>query len=144
MELAINEISFNSEEYQALLHFRNQWLRQPLGLNLMDEDLSMDKQDKILVVQQYDEIVGCIMIHPVDEHQVKFRQMAIHPRLQGKGIGKVLLEDAEQSAKEMGAKKIVLHARSTAIPFYEKSGYQPFGEPFVEVTIPHLAMQKDI
>lgn len=144
MELAINEINFNSEEYKALLHFRNEWLRQPLGLNLMEEDLSLDKQDKILVVQQQDEIVGCIMIHPVDEHQVKFRQMAIHPRLQGKGIGKVLLVDAEQSAKEMGAKKVVLHARATAIPFYEKSGYQPFGEPFVEVTIPHLAMQKDI
>lgn len=144
MELAINEINFNSAEYESLLIFRNQWLRQPLGLNLMEEDLSMDEEDRMLVVQQADEIVGCIMIHPIDAHQVKFRQMAIHPRLQGKGIGKVLLEDAEQTAKEMGARKVILHARATAIPFYEKSGYQLFGEPFVEVTIPHRAMQKDI
>ena len=37
---------------------------------------------------------------------------------------------------------MTLHARDTAIPFYKKLGYECVGEPFVEVTILHQAMQK--
>ena len=36
---------------------------------------------------------------------------------------------------------MVLHARQTAVPFYERLGYETYGEPFVEVTIPHIAMR---
>jgi N-acetylglutamate synthase-like GNAT family acetyltransferase len=108
----------------------------------MDEDLSDDNRDIILVVKNNETIVGCIMLHPLCEKKIKFRQMAIHPKLQGKGIGKTLLEDAEQLAKEKGFEEVVLHARKTAIGFYEKAGYRIFGEPFLEVTIPHSAMEK--
>lgn len=142
MELHIAEINTQSKEYPQLLEFRNQWLRLPLGLNLFDEDLNCDEDDCILVVMDNDVIVGCIMLHPFDKKTVKFRQMAIHPKWQGKGIGKTLLEDAEQLAKERNFEKIVLHARQTAIGFYEQAGYSIFGELFTEVTIPHAAMSK--
>jgi N-acetylglutamate synthase-like GNAT family acetyltransferase len=142
MECYIAEINTQSKEYPQLLEFRNQWLRLPLGLNLFDEDLSDDEQDRTLVVMQDDAIAGCIMLHPIDKKTVKFRQMAIHPKLQGRGIGKTLLEDAEHLAKEIGFEKIELHARYTAIGFYERAGYEIISEPFTEVTIPHAAMQK--
>lgn len=142
MELHITEINTQSKEYPQLLEFRNQWLRKPIGLNLMEEDLSDDEKGWILIVLDEEEIMGCIMLHPLTEKLIKFRQMAIHPNLQGKGIGSTLLEDAEQLAKEKGFEKIVLHARNTAIGFYEKAGYQSISEPFTEVTIPHILMKK--
>ena len=37
---------------------------------------------------------------------------------------------------------MVLNARTSAVPFYERLGYETRGEPFVEVTVPHLAMAK--
>jgi predicted GNAT family N-acyltransferase len=145
MELYINEIdTTNTAEYQQLLSFRNTWLREPLGLNLFEEDLSGDVKDLILVVMQGDEIVGCVMLQPKDEQTIKLRQMAIHQRLQGKGIGKVLVDDAEQLARERGYTRVELHARITAQGFYEKLGYAPFGEVFTEVTIPHIAMEKQL
>jgi predicted GNAT family N-acyltransferase len=39
---------------------------------------------------------------------------------------------------------MIMHARSTAIGFYEKMGYTVTGNEFVEVTIPHYTMQKTL
>ena len=50
--------------------------------------------------------------------------MAVVSGLQGKGIGKVLLQFAENIARDRGYKKIMMHARKTAVGFYEKSGYK--------------------
>jgi predicted GNAT family N-acyltransferase len=35
-----------------------------------------------------------------------------------------------------------MHARQTAVGFYQKLGYSITGEPFEEVTIPHYIMEK--
>jgi hypothetical protein len=35
-----------------------------------------------------------------------------------------------------------MHARKTALGFYEKLGYSRQGEEFTEVTIPHYIMEK--
>ena len=37
-----------------------------------------------------------------------------------------------------------MHARDTAVPFYEKLGYLCCGEPFEEVGIAHIKMQKQL
>jgi predicted GNAT family N-acyltransferase len=143
-EIFIKEINSASPEYKQLLDFRHQLLRAPLGLNLFEEDLSDDQQDFILVVMQGKEIVGCLMLHPLQEGHIKLRQMAIAERFQGKGIGKILMADGEQTAMEHGYGHIVLHARKTAEGFYTRLGYKAFGEEFVEVGIPHIAMQKQL
>ena len=39
---------------------------------------------------------------------------------------------------------MVLHARETAVGFYEKLGYKTSGDKFIEVTIPHFPMQKEL
>lgn len=141
-QVAINEINTRSDEYELLLHFRHELLRQPLGLNLFEEDLSDDEQDFILVAMQDEAIIGCVMLHPVNDEVIKLRQMATATAVQGKGLGKILVANAEETALDRGYKEVVLHARTTAIGFYEKLGYQAFGEEFTEVTIPHIAMKK--
>ena len=70
--------------------------------------------------------------------------MAVVSGLQGKGIGKVLLQFAENIARDRGYKKIMMHARKTAVGFYEKLGYKKTGGEFEEVTIPHYVMEKDL
>jgi len=39
---------------------------------------------------------------------------------------------------------MLLHARETAVSFYTELGYEVFGEPFVEVTVPHRKMRKTL
>ena len=68
--------------------------------------------------------------------------MAVQKKSQGKGIGDSILRYAENIAKDKGFKKITMHARDTAIGFYEKFGYQVIGDEFEEVKVPHHVMEK--
>ena len=70
--------------------------------------------------------------------------MAVKQGLQGKGIGRALMQFAENMARDKGNRKMVMHARKSAVGFYEKQGYQVTGEEFEEVTIPHFIMEKDL
>jgi len=51
---------------------------------------------------------------------------------------------AENIARDAGYKKIIMHARKTAIGFYEKLGYTVTGNEFTEVSIPHYVMEKKL
>ena len=41
-------------------------------------------------------------------------------------------------------RRLVLHARATAVGFYERLGYRIEGPEFCEVTIPHYPMGKSL
>ena len=72
------------------------------------------------------------------------RAMAVAPERQGHGVGSALVRRLEQEVLARGIRCIELHARADAVGFYEKLGYAVFGEPFIEVTIPHRAMRKNL
>ena len=74
----------------------------------------------------------------------KLRQMAVRNGSQGTGIGRMLMIFAETVARDKGFKKLVMHARKSAIGFYEKLGYKIQGDEFLELTIPHYVMEKDL
>ncbi len=70
--------------------------------------------------------------------------MAVQNNLQGKGIGASMMNFAENVARDAGYKKIMMHARKTAIGFYKKLGYNVTGKEFLEVSIPHFVMEKKL
>jgi ribosomal protein S18 acetylase RimI-like enzyme len=68
--------------------------------------------------------------------------MAVLSGLQRRGIGRVIMNFAENVARDKGYKVLHMHARKSAVGFYQKLGYEIVGEEFEEVTIPHYEMQK--
>jgi ribosomal protein S18 acetylase RimI-like enzyme len=70
--------------------------------------------------------------------------MAVKDNLQRKGIGASIVSFAENIAKDKGYRRIIMHARDTAIGFYEKFGYKVKGDEFTEVNLPHHVMEKNI
>jgi GNAT superfamily N-acetyltransferase len=89
-------------------------------------------------------MLGCCMLIKQGDKTVRLRQMAVLNNVQGKGIGRALMNFAENIARDMGYRKLLMHARKTAAGFYEKQGYRITGEEFTEVTIPHYVMEKDL
>ena len=87
-------------------------------------------------------LLGCCLLSPQDKATVRLRQMAVPNNMQGKGIGRALMIFAENIARDLGYKKLCMHARKTAKGFYEKLGYAVTGDEFMEVTIPHYIMEK--
>ena len=65
------------------------------------------------------------------------RFVTVASEFRKKGIGKRMTEEFETETKRMGFSRIYMHARVDALGFYEKMGYQAFGDEFEEATIVH-------
>lgn len=135
-------IKYGTADYDKMVALRYKILREPLGLTFSAEYLEKEKEDMLCVCEKEGQIVGCCILTPIDKTVVQLRQMAVEDSTQKKGIGSKLLLFAEESAKEIGFDKIVLHARKVAIGFYLKYNYDIVGDEFEEVGIPHFEMQK--
>jgi ribosomal protein S18 acetylase RimI-like enzyme len=135
-------IDHGSKEYKQMVDLRNQVLRKPLGLEFTQEELDKEKNDMLIAAYEDDRMLGCCILTEVEPNKVRLRQMAVIAGLQGKGIGRVLMQFAENIARDRGYKKLTMHARKAVVGFYEKLGYKVVGEEFEEVTIPHYVMEK--
>ncbi len=141
--MIIKEVTFASEQYEAMKRFREDALRIPLGLTLSDDDLKdEDTQIHIAAVHDDGAIMGTVLLKPLSRDHVKLRQMAVLPVLQRNGIGRRLVQFAEQTAHARGFDNVELHARIHARGFYERLGYEAVGETFFEVTLPTIKMIK--
>lgn len=142
--MALKIIDHGSREYDQMVQIRMDILRKPLGLNFTPEELEKEKEEVLIGAFEDDRILGCCMLIKQEPGTVRLRQMAVMNNLQGKGIGRALMNFAENIARDLGYKKLVMHARKTATGFYEKQGYRISGEEFTEVTIPHYVMEKTL
>jgi len=142
--MAVKLIDHGSREYLQMIALRHALLRKPLGLSFNDGELKDEANDILIGCFDDDRLEGCCLLTQAEPAILRLRQMAVLSGLQGKGIGKVLLQFAENIARDRGFKKIIMHARKTAIGFYEKLGYTITGDEFEEVTIPHYIMEKNL
>jgi ribosomal protein S18 acetylase RimI-like enzyme len=140
--MALKIIDHGSKEYHLMVQLRNDILRRPLGLTFTPEELEKEKEEILIAAFEEEKILGCCMLIKQEPGTVRLRQMAVLNNLQGKGIGRALMQFAENIARDRGFQRITMHARKTASGFYEKLGYQVCGEEFEEVTIPHFVMEK--
>jgi N-acetylglutamate synthase-like GNAT family acetyltransferase len=140
--MALRMIDHGTKEYQQMVNLRNEMLRKPLGLCFSAEELEREKDDILMGAFEDDKLLGCCMLTRVDSKTVRLRQMAVPNSMQGKGIGRALMIFAENVARDLGYKKLCMHARKTAVGFYQKLGYGITGDEFEEVTIPHYIMEK--
>ena len=73
------------------------------------------------------------------------RGMATSDSAQGKGYGKLLLQEAEAILKSNDVDIIWCNARLVAIDFYKKMGYQVMSDVFEAPQIgPHYVMYKKL
>lgn len=138
------QILFGSEFYLKECELRQQVLREPLGLNLFTEDLRKEERDGHFGLFHQGELVACLIAVTLSKTEVKLRQMAVLAGCQGQGCGKKLIRCVEKHLAAQGIRSFSMHARTTAIGFYEKLGYSRVGDEFIEVGIPHVKMEKRI
>jgi len=78
-----------------------------------------------------DQLVGCVCVRFEGPAQVTIGMFAIRPELQGAGLGRALLAEAERVAREGGARSAemtVLEQRPELLAWYGRRGYVPTGE----------------
>jgi len=87
------------------------------------------------------ELVAVVSLFPKGT-DFQFRKFAVKPTMQGKGIGKMLLNYIIDFTKNEGGKRIWCNARDSAVGFYLKDGFTLTGEKFTRTGVNFEIMEK--
>ncbi|EPH45027.1 N-acetyltransferase [Streptomyces aurantiacus] len=86
---------------------------------------------KLLAVEREGAVVACCQLEHRGEHAY-FGMFAVSPALQGAGLGKVIMTEAERTAHEAwGVREMhmtVISVREELIAWYERRGYRRTGK----------------
>lgn len=69
-------------------------------------------------------------------------RVAVLKEYRGKNYGYLIMENLLEKAKELQGNEVILHAQLSAKNFYEKLGFEAYGEVFNEAGIDHICMKK--
>jgi GNAT superfamily N-acetyltransferase len=141
-KIVCRELALGSKDYRRALDLRDAILRKPLGLVWTPEELAEEEHSFHLGCFEGEALAGTLVLTPLDPATIRMRQVAVADDLQGRGVGTALVVFAEGFAASKGFHRIVANARDTAVPFYRKLGYLIEGQPFILVSIPHVAISK--
>lgn len=127
--------------YEQERKLRNMILLRPIGL----PDHAWEMHDATswhFVAIENEELIGCVVLRPIESKikTAQLMQMAIATGCQGRGIGKLLVQELLKFAKQEEIKEVICHSRKTVNAFYQKIGFEIYGEEFEEVGIAHNHM----
>lgn len=133
-----------SQIYLDALKIRYQVFVKEQGVQL-EREIDKDEAYAVhFVLYEDNEALATVRLLPVDEKTMKLQRMAVKKEARHRGLGNIIIAEAEKFAKQQGFTTIKLGAQLTAQEFYEKMGYQAYGEVFLDAGIKHIAMKKEL
>lgn len=94
----------------------------------------------VLAWNESDEAIGTARMQP----QGTIGRMAVLKHCRGHGVGHALLQTLLDLAARQGLSRVTLSAQTHAISFYERAGFLPVGDVFLDAGIPHRKMEREI
>ena len=131
-------------DWSAYYELRWRILRAPWQQGGSTHDETDDTSIHRMVVCNGDrKVIAVGRLHSLDDRQGQIRYMAVEQGFERQGNGSLLLASLEQAAQDMGLKKVILHARENALPFYQHHGYTLVERSFLLFDeIQHYLMSK--
>lgn len=104
-------------------------------------EIELDPQDPlcqhVLALDAEERPIGTGRLTP----DRRIGRMAVLAGWRGRGVGEALLDALIERARQLGWRELSLHAQASAIGFYARRGFLPFGDRFVEAGIDHQSMR---
>lgn len=113
-------------------------------ISLRDEFDEHDGPDTNYIVLLDDEYpVATCRFYTLDTDSVMIGRVVVLPEYRGLGLGRRVMEEAEQWIKDLGFRKVVLESRNEAVGFYQNLGYQAdFEREIHGITFDCIHMEK--
>jgi len=102
----------------------------------------LDQGSDHLLARIDGQAVGTLRLRLIDDQTGKIERVAVLKTARNLGIGALMIGAAILKLREQGLKGARLHAQTHALGFYEKFGFEAYGDVFDEDGIPHRAMQR--
>lgn len=111
----------------------------------VDIDLELDQDDltcrHFCLMNEDKQVIGTCRVLAHDD-VAHIGRVAILKEYRKQGLGARMLRHVEEECRQIGFTKMELGAQLHALPFYEKLGFIPYGEVFMDASIPHKMMEK--
>lgn len=105
-------------------YVRIQAMAKEYGITLREEFDAHDTPDtKYIVVLDEEFPVATCRMYEIDAESVMLGRVVVLPEYRNRGLGSLVIKEAEIWSSELGYKKSVLESRDVAVGFYEKLGY---------------------
>ncbi len=135
----------NQIEWEQYYDLRYRILRQPWNQPRGSEHNEGDETGIHFALFENDKIAAIARLDVNAENIAQVRFMAVESTIQRKGFGKQVMLAIESYCKTQNSSEIILHARETAIPFYESLNYQLVEKSHLLFNeIQHFLMHKHI
>lgn len=133
-----------SPEYLDALKVRHEVFVVEQGVAVEEEVDDLENQTEHLIIYEDSKPIAAARLLDLGAHTFKAQRVCVLKEDRGKGYGAEIMTQMEQRAHKLGGHKITLGAQNTAIPFYEKLGYEVEGDEFLDAGIPHHTMTKKL
>lgn len=135
--------SLQDSVYLDGLQIRKMVFVEEQGFSLEIEiDEIEDQCEYLTLYSAQNQPLATARIYPYADGVHKLQRIAVLKSQRGKKLGERLMTEMENHAKKYGIKRLILGAQNSAIGFYQKCGYQIFGEGYDEEGVAHHNMQK--
>ena len=114
----------SADEIEQYYQIRFEELRKPWDQPPGSEKDSIEDDCVHRMIKINGDYVGVARLEYSTNLQAQIRYMAIKEKHQMKGLGKILVMDLENIAKENGINEIILQSRESAIQFYLSLDYK--------------------
>lgn len=109
-----------------------------------DYDEKDDEAVHIVVFDNGCPVGVCRIFRGEKENEFFFGRLAVKKEYRKNGIGSAVLGEALKYAASQGGRCLSLHSQLQAKEFYEKNGFEAYGEIDYEEGCPHIHMKKEI
>lgn len=142
------EFFYRSEAYYHHLYLRDDILRRPLDLCVLNDDLSQEEDALFFgCFEDNGRLLGACLLLPRENAHFILKQMVVDRSRRDEHIGKNVITFAEKVLLERYAHPVIsLEARHSAIGFYQKLGYHESGPRYIKdkVRLLHAPMTKNL
>lgn len=128
-------------EYLAALRVRTAVFVEEQGGAAEDEPDEWDTCAQHFVVLDGGCVVGTGRLYHPARDVAKIGRVALLAPYRGRGWGVLLMEKLMAHARALGFPDAILDSQTHACPFYERFGFAPEGEEFLDAGIPHRRMR---
>lgn len=109
------------------------------------EDLELDEKDPVathfLVTTNEGRPIATARLVRESDEIARIGRFAVLAEYRSQGHGAHLLQQMLEHARQQGYAKLVLSAQLEAIPFYQKAGFEPYGDIYLDAGIEHRSMK---
>lgn len=132
------------EEFLETQAIRRSVFQEEQGVDPQLEFDGLDKAAIHLLAYLDNRPVGTARVRYLNEQVAKIERLAVLSTARGLGIGKKLMQEAIEVAKQNNVQEVVIHAQEYVKGLHQQLEFKQIGEIFEEAGIPHVKMTRQL